>query len=86
MVVPQDEPHPRRLAATEGDDAMPWFTIHTAESAPAGSKEPLALLEQRIGFLPNLAGTMAGSPTLIGSFVGLQRRLQASTLTGLEPR
>ncbi|HEV8164507.1 MAG TPA: carboxymuconolactone decarboxylase family protein, partial [Actinomycetota bacterium] len=63
---------------------MPLFTIHTAESAPAGSKEPLALLEQRIGFVPNLAGTMAGSPTLIGSFVGLQQRLQASSLTGLE--
>ena len=63
---------------------MPLFTIHTAESAPAGSKEPLALLEQRIGFVPNLAGTMAGLPTLIGSFVGLQQRLQASSLTGLE--
>jgi AhpD family alkylhydroperoxidase len=84
MVVPQDEPHPRRLAATEGDDAMPLFTIHTAESAPADSKEPLALLQRRIGFVPNLAGTMAGSPTLIGSFVGLQQRLQASSLTGLE--
>jgi alkylhydroperoxidase family enzyme len=84
MVVAQDEPHPRRLAATEGDDAMHPFTIHTAESAPAGSKEPLALLRQRIGFVPNLAGTMAGSPTLIDSFVGLQQRLQASSLTGLE--
>jgi len=63
---------------------MPLFTIHTAESAPADSKEPLALLQQRIGFVPNLAGTMAGSPTLIGSFVGLQQRLQASSLTGLE--
>ena len=84
MVVAQDEPHPRRLAATEADDAMHPFTIHTAESAPAGSKEPLALLRQRIGFVPNLAGTMAGSPTLIDSFVGLQQRLQASSLTGLE--
>jgi AhpD family alkylhydroperoxidase len=84
MVVPQDEPHPRRLAATEGDDAMRPFTIHTAESAPAGSKEPLALLRQRIGFVPNLAGTMAGSPTLIDSFVGLRQRLQAGSLTGLE--
>jgi AhpD family alkylhydroperoxidase len=63
---------------------MPRFTIHTAESAPAGSKEPLALLQQRIGFVPNLAGAMAGSPTLIDGFVGLQQRLQASSLTGLE--
>lgn len=63
---------------------MPPFTIHTAESAPAGSKEPLAVLQQRIGFVPNLAGAMAGSPTLIDGFVGLQQRLQASSLTGLE--
>lgn len=39
---------------------MPPFTIHTAESAPAGSKEPLALLQQRIGFVPNLAGRWPG--------------------------
>jgi hypothetical protein len=57
---------------------MPPFTIHTAESAPAGSKEPPALLQQRIGFVPNLAGAMAGSPTLIDGFVGLQQRLQAA--------
>jgi AhpD family alkylhydroperoxidase len=63
---------------------MPPFTIHTAPSAPAGSKEPLALLWQRIGFVPNLAGAMAGSPTLIDGFVGLRQRLQASSLTGLE--
>jgi uncharacterized peroxidase-related enzyme len=63
---------------------MHELTIHTAESAPAGSKEPLALLRQRIGFVPNLAGAMAWSPTLIGGFVGLQQRLGASTLTGLE--
>jgi uncharacterized peroxidase-related enzyme len=63
---------------------MHEFTIHTAESAPTGSKEPLALLQQRIGFVPNLAGAMAGSPTLIDGFVRLQQRLQASALTGLE--
>jgi uncharacterized peroxidase-related enzyme len=63
---------------------MHEFTIHTAESAPPGSKEPLALLQQRLGFVPNLAGAMAGSPTLIDSFVRLQQRLQASALTGLE--
>jgi AhpD family alkylhydroperoxidase len=80
MVVPQDEPHPSGWPRPKENDAMPLFTIHTAESAPAGSKEPLALLQQRIGFVPNLAGAMAGSPTLIGSFVGLQ----ASSLTGLE--
>ena len=63
---------------------MHEFTIHTAASAPPGSKEPLASLEQRIGFIPNLAGTMAASPALIGGFVRLQQSLQATTLIGLE--
>jgi uncharacterized peroxidase-related enzyme len=63
---------------------MEEFTIHTAESAPPGSKEPLAALRQRIGFVPNLAGTMASSPTLIDGFVRLQALLQATSLTGLE--
>jgi AhpD family alkylhydroperoxidase len=63
---------------------MREFTIHTAESAPSGSKEPLASLAQRIGFVPNLAGTMASSPTLIDGFVRLQGSLRSSTLTGLE--
>jgi uncharacterized peroxidase-related enzyme len=64
--------------------AMHEFTMHTAETAPPGSKEPLASLERRIGFIPNLAGTMAASPTLIGGFVRLQEQLQATSLTGLE--
>jgi uncharacterized peroxidase-related enzyme len=63
---------------------MDEFTIHTVESAPSGSKEPLTTLRQRIGFVPNLAGTMAGSPTLIDGFVRLQALLQATSLTGLE--
>lgn len=43
----------------------------------AGSKESLTLLRRRIGFVRNLAGTMAGSPTLIDSFVGLQPPVRA---------
>jgi uncharacterized peroxidase-related enzyme len=63
---------------------MHEFTIHTASSAPPGSREPLASLAQRIGFIPNLAATMASSPTLIGGFVRLQQSLQGTALTGLE--
>ena len=42
------------------------FTIHTAASAPDGSRDALAALEQNIGFIPNLAATIAGSPVAIG--------------------
>jgi uncharacterized peroxidase-related enzyme len=63
---------------------MAEFAIHTLDSAPDGSKGPLASLQQGLGFIPNLAATMAASPTLIEGFIGLQQRLARSTLTGVE--
>ena len=63
---------------------MSDFTIHTAASAPESARAPLARLEQAIGFIPNLAGTIAGSPTAIGGFVGLQGALRGSALSPVE--
>jgi AhpD family alkylhydroperoxidase len=60
------------------------FTIHTAASAPEPARAPLARLEQTIGFIPNLAGTIGGSPTAIGGFVGLQSALRGSALSPVE--
>jgi uncharacterized peroxidase-related enzyme len=60
------------------------FTVHTADSAPEGARPALSALEQRIGFIPNLAATMAGSPVLINGFGGLQEALRGTTLTGAE--
>jgi uncharacterized peroxidase-related enzyme len=58
---------------------MSDFTIHTAESAPEASREALATLERTIGFIPNLAGTIAGSPTAMQGFVAMQSALRRST-------
>jgi AhpD family alkylhydroperoxidase len=63
---------------------MSEFTIHTASSAPEAARAPLATLEQNIGFIPNLAGTIAGSPVALGGFVGLQSQLRAAQLSPLE--
>ncbi len=60
------------------------FTIHTTQSAPEGSREALAALERNIGFIPNLAGTIAGSPVALAGFVALQTALRGSRLTALE--
>jgi AhpD family alkylhydroperoxidase len=57
---------------------MTEFTIHTAESAPDASREALATLERTIGFIPNLAGTIAGSPTALQGFVAMQSALRRS--------
>jgi alkylhydroperoxidase family enzyme len=60
------------------------FTVHTAETAPQAARPALAALRERIGFVPNLAATMAGSPVLINGFGGLQETLRTTTLSGAE--
>jgi uncharacterized peroxidase-related enzyme len=60
------------------------FQIHTLESAPAESVPALRALEQGLGFVPNLAATMAESSVLITGFVELRKTLAESELTGVE--
>jgi len=48
------------------------------------SEAPLRELEQRIGFIPNLAAAIAGSPVAIASFVAQQGALRQTSLTPLE--
>jgi AhpD family alkylhydroperoxidase len=62
---------------------MTEFTIHTAQSAPEASREALGRLEHAIGFIPNLAGTIAGSPTAMAGFVAMQSALRGTA--GLSP-
>lgn len=63
---------------------MTTFPVHTIESAPDGSAEALKGIESRVGFVPNLAATMAGSPVLVTAFGDMQPTLGRSTLTGLQ--
>jgi uncharacterized peroxidase-related enzyme len=51
---------------------MTEFTIHTLESAPESARPILEMLKDRVGFVPNVAATMAGSPPVLEAFVGLQ--------------
>ncbi len=60
------------------------YEVFTTASAPPGSKAALEAIEQRIGFVPNLAATMAGAPALVRGFEHLQDVLRSSTLTGAE--
>lgn len=63
---------------------MNTFTVHTAQSAPEAAREALAQLERNVGFIPNLAGTIAGSAAALQGFVALQTALRGSALTALE--
>jgi uncharacterized peroxidase-related enzyme len=60
------------------------FEVHTVDSAPAQSAPALRALERALGFVPNLAGTMAASPALVNGFVDLRRTLAGSALSGVE--
>jgi alkylhydroperoxidase family enzyme len=47
--------------------------ILTDETAPAASQPVLEGIAADLGFVPNLAGTIAASPTLLRAFDGLRR-------------
>lgn len=50
------------------------FPIHTEQTAAEESRETLASIRERYGFIPNLAGAFAESP---GAFKGLLSALQS---------
>jgi AhpD family alkylhydroperoxidase len=47
---------------------MTEFPIHTVDTAPDEAKQPLTVLLETFGFVPNGAAVMASSPTLLNSF------------------
>jgi len=63
---------------------MTTFPVHTIDSAPDDAGDVLKAIEGRVGFVPHLAGAMAGSPVLVAAFADMQPTLGRSTLTGLE--
>lgn len=63
---------------------MNEFTIHTPESAPVAAREALGALERNVGFIPNLAATIAGSPAALQAFVAMQSALRRSALAPAE--
>lgn len=60
------------------------FPIHTVQTAPAGSRPVLEQLEAEVGFVPNLAATMAGSPALLGAFTSARSAVRGGSLGGPE--
>ena len=60
---------------------MSHFPLHTMATAPEGSRPSLEALQSAFGFIPNIAGTMATSPVLIGSLVGLFGQVHGGSFT-----
>lgn len=63
---------------------MSNYRVHTIESAPAASKPALQGLQQAVGIVPNLAATMAESPTLVNGFVGAFGNFHGGSFTGAQ--
>ncbi|QOZ31416.1 carboxymuconolactone decarboxylase family protein [Bradyrhizobium sp. CCBAU 53421] len=60
---------------------MARFPVHTLDSAPEASKPALREVEARFGMIPNLAATMATSPVLIQSFIGIFDKVHGGSFT-----
>ena len=63
---------------------MPNYPVQTIASAPEGSKSALEQLKKAFGVVPNIAGTIANSPKLINSLVGLFGQVHSPGLTEAE--
>jgi uncharacterized peroxidase-related enzyme len=63
---------------------LPDFKTHTVDSAPEGSRRLLQGLSDQIGFIPNLAATMAEAPALLEAFVTLQTIGHRTSLSPIE--
>ncbi len=60
------------------------YPIHTLESAPEASQPLLQALENNLGRIPNLAATMAESPTLLRAFLAVREIYTGGSLSAAE--
>ena len=60
------------------------FPIHTKETAPEGSRAVLEATAKKYGFLPNLFGVLAESPTAVQAYAAINKTLEHSALTPVE--
>jgi alkylhydroperoxidase family enzyme len=58
--------------------------IHTLDTAPAGSRQLLEGIKGDLGFVPNLAASIAESPALLAGFDGLRRAVQSGELSATD--
>ena len=60
------------------------FPIHTKETAPEASRATLEATAKKYGFLPNLFGVLAESPTAVEAYAAINKALEQSALSPVE--
>jgi uncharacterized peroxidase-related enzyme len=63
---------------------MTRFTVHTIETAPAGSRSLLEGLHKAFGFVPNLYAVFAESPAALKGALAIGEAFSKSTLSPVE--
>ncbi len=63
---------------------MAEYPIYKVETAPEGSKATLAQVEKAYGFIPNLTGVLAASPTALKAYISLSSLFEGSSFTPTE--
>jgi uncharacterized peroxidase-related enzyme len=63
---------------------MATFTVHTAETAPAGSRALLEGINKAFGFVPNLYAVFAESPAALQGALAIADAFAKSSLSGIE--
>jgi uncharacterized peroxidase-related enzyme len=63
---------------------MTSFTVHTPETAPAGSRPLLEGIKNAFGFVPNLYAVFAESPTALQGALAIGEAFSKSTLSPAE--
>jgi uncharacterized peroxidase-related enzyme len=63
---------------------MTHFTVHTPQTAPAGSRQMLEDVKKALGFIPNLYAVFAESPAALQGALAISEAFSRSTLSPLE--
>ena len=63
---------------------MTQFDVHTKETAPTESARILAGSEKAYGFIPNLHGVMAESPTTLEAYISIGQLFETSSFSPTE--
>ncbi len=63
---------------------MPYFAIHTTETAPEGSKAILEDAAAKYGFTPNLLGVLAESPVALKAYTTIAGSVGETAFDGTE--
>jgi AhpD family alkylhydroperoxidase len=60
------------------------FKIHSIANAPEKSKPRLREVQTQMGFVPNIAGVMAGAPSLLEAYACLGKCIKSCSLSEIE--